>query len=204
MNTQATKTAPKTKRAPKMLRPRTAALRFALPLLTLWAVSSSPLQAAPPSAAPHNAAPHNAAPHNAKPAAASTQMPNPQAYKAGTPERAVAEFLATWHGKDFSRMAQLTMITWRHYEPAPVPALKKQFTPASLLSAKIIGVGQDEWSPKPTENIVNLKTLLRYRSYNGLHTQTVSITVIRELSTYVQNKAGTWGVNPEFTVELDK
>ena len=143
-------------------------------------------------------------PHRAKPSVVSTQMLNPQAYKVGTPERTLAEFLAAWHSKDFSRVAQFTQITWKHSDPAPVQALQKQFTSASLMSARIIGVGQDQQSPQPSENIVNLKTSLRYRSYNGLHTQTVSITVVRELHPYVQSKAGTWGVNPEFTVELDK
>ena len=143
-------------------------------------------------------------PHRTKPSLVSTQMLNPQAYKLGTPERTLAEFLVAWHSKDFSRVAQFTQITWKHSDPAPVQALQKQFTPASLISARIIGVGQDPQSPQPSENIVNLKTSLRYRSYNGQHTQTVSITVVRELHPYVQSKAGTWGVNPEFTIELDK
>ncbi len=146
-------------------------------------------------------------PHRAKPSFVSTQMLNPQAYKAGTPERALAEFLAAWRSKNFSRVAQftqITQITWKHSDPAPVQALQKQFAPASLISARIVGVGQDQQSPQPTENIVNLKTSLRYHSYNGLHTQTLSITVVRELRPLIQNKAGTWGVDPEFTVELDK
>lgn len=155
-----------------------------------------PLPAAPP--------PGQQVPHQAKPSVTSAQMLNPQMYKPGTPERALAEFLAAWHTKNFSRVAQFTQLTWKHSDPAPVQALQKQFTPASLVSARIIGAGQDQQSPQPTENIVNLKTSLRYHSYNGLHTQTVSITVVRELRPYVQNKAGTWGVNPEFTIELDK
>lgn len=155
-----------------------------------------PLLAAPPAG--------QQAPHQAKPSVASAQMLNPQMYKPGTPERALAEFLAAWHAKNFSRVAQFTQLTWKHSDPAPVQALQKQFTPVSLVNARIIGVGQDQQSPQPTENTVNLKTSLRYHSYNGLHAQTLSITVVRELQPLVQSKAGTWGVNPEFTVELDK
>ena len=165
-------------------------------MLALGLYATGPLQAAPASA-------HPAMPQKSKPSAAVSGLPSPQIYKAGTPERALAEFLTAWQQRDFTRLAQFTDITWKHTDPAPVQALHKQFSPASLLGARIVGPGQDEWSPTPTENIVNLKMFLRYRSSTGLHTQTLSATVMRELRPYIQDRRGTWGVNPEFTIELD-
>ncbi len=173
------------------------ALAVMLLRLPFGACAAGPLRAAP-------AVSHPSAPPKNKLSANADGFPRPQAYKTGTPERALAEFLTAWSGKDFARMAQATDITWKHTDPAPAQALHKQFAPVSLVGARIIGPGQDEWSPTPTENIVNLRMTLRYRSYNGLHTQTLSATVMREVRPYVQNRAGTWGVNPEFTVELDK
>ncbi len=171
--------------------------RLLLPPPAFGACAISPLRAAP-------AAPRPPAAQKNKPSVPVSGFPSPGAYKAGTPERALAEFLAAWRGKDFAHMAQATDITWKHTDPNPPQALRKQFTPVTLLGTQIIGPGSDEWSQPPTENIVNLRMTLRYRSYNGLHTQTLSATVMREVRPYVQNRAGTWGVSPEFTVELDE
>ncbi len=153
---------------------------------------------------PLRAAPMRPVAPAAKPPDASAQIPNPQAYNRGTPERTLAEFLAAWRSKNFNQMAQATDITWKHTDATPIQTLRKQFMPVILVSARIIGPGKDEWSPQPTENIACLKMSLRYRSHNGLHAQTLSATVMRELRPYVQDRRGTWGVNPEFTVELDK
>lgn len=174
--------------------PRTA---LTLALLALALGASAPLRAGPATPPPVHSQP-------SRPPASLSGVSSPQAYKAGTPERALAEFLAAWRGKDFARMAQATALAWKHTAPAPAQALRKQYTPLSLVGARIIGPGQDEWSPTTTENLVNLKISLRYRSDTGLHTQTLAATVIRETRPLIQDRRGTWGVNPEFTVELDR
>jgi len=177
---------------------------FLLPAAPLFAaLLLSPLAFAACAPAPLQAGPLVFHPRPAPPAPVQGP-PAPSAYKAGTPERALAEFLAAWHGKNFAHMAQATGITWKHSDPAPVQALRTQFTPFTLVGARIVGPGQDARSPAPAENIVNLRMTLRYRSGARLHTQTLSATVLREIRPLVQDRRGTWGVDPEFTVALGR
>lgn len=165
-----------------------------LPLLTLWAVASGPLQAAPPPTAPHKE----------KPAAVSAELPNPQAYKAGTPERALAEFLAAWHAKDFPRMAQFTHLTWKHVgNTDPIKGLKKEFGPIPILSAKIGGIAHGEDLPVPSQNVKNISVTIHYSSDTGPQTRTVAVPVFRDSRPFVESSQGTWGVDPFFTIDLD-
>lgn len=187
MNKQATK------KLPKMLSPRTATMRFALPLLALWAVSSTPLQAAPPQAAPHQS----------RPQTSSASLPSPQAYKVGTPERTLAEFLAAWHDKDFTRMAQFTHLTWKHVSANPVKGLKKEFAPIPILSAQMGGAAHGQDLPKASATLKNISVMIRYGSDTGPHTKTVAVPVYRESRQFVESTQGTWGVDPFFTLDLD-
>lgn len=182
-----------TKKHLKTLLPRTAALHFALPLLALWAISNIPLQAAPPQAASHQA----------HPPAGSGSLPSLQTYKPGTPERTLAEFLAAWHNKDFTRMAQFTHLTWKHLTPNPVKVLKKEFAPIPVLSAQIGGVAHGQDLPKASETLKNISVTIRYGSDTGPHTKTVAVPVFRESQPYIESTQGTWGVDPFFTIDLD-
>lgn len=177
----------------KMCPSRPAALRCALPLLAFCAIASIPLQAAPPQAAPHQAHPQ----------ASSAPMPSPQAYKPGTPERTLAEFLTAWHDKDFTRVAQFTHLTWKRTDPNPIKSLNKKFTPIPILSAHIGGVAHGQDLPNPSENLKNISVTIHYNSDTGLHTKTVAVSVVRESRQFVESTQGTWGVDPFFTLDLD-
>ena len=172
---------------------RTAILRCVLPLLAFWAVASIPLQAIP----------LQAAPYHTHPQAGLALMPSPQAYKPGTPERTIAEFLAAWHDKDFTRMAQFTHLTWKRTDPNPVKSLNKKFTPIPILSAHIGGGAHGQDLPNPSENLRNINVTIHYRSDTGLHTKTVAVSVVRESRQFVESVQGTWGVDPFFTLDLD-
>lgn len=182
-----------TKKCLKTLPHRTASLHFALPLLALWAISSIPLQAAPPRAASRQA-------HSQT---SSASLPSPQAYKEGTPERTLAEFLAAWHDKDFTRMAQFTHLTWKRTDPNPVKSLTKKFTPIPILDAKIGGAAHGQDLPKASETLKNISVTIRYGSDTGPHTKTVAVFVVRESRQFVESTQGTWGVDPFFTIDLD-
>lgn len=133
-------------------------------------------------------------------------IPSPQSYQAGTPERTIAEFLAAWHDKDFTRMAQFTQLTWKHVGRTasdPVKELSKEFTPISIVGAQIGGTAHGQNLPAVSENAKNIGVTILYRSNTGLHTKTVAVTVDRELRPFYQNMKGTWGVNPFFTLYLD-
>lgn len=145
-----------------------------------------------------------AAAPKAKPAAVSAQMPNPQAYKAGTPERALAEFLVAWHAKNFSRMAQFTHLTWKHVGSTDsFKELRKEFGQIPILSAKIGGVAHGEDLAVPNQNVKNISVTIHYGSDTGPQTRTVAVTIYRESRPFVESTQGTWGVDPFFTINLD-
>lgn len=133
-------------------------------------------------------------------------LPNPQSYQTGTPERTIAEFVAAWHDKDFTRVARFTQLSWKHAGRTasdPVKELRKEFTPIPVVGAQIGGTAHDQNLPAVSENAKNISVTIVYRSDTGLHTKTVAVTVYRELRPFYQTVKGTWGVNPFFTLFLD-
>ena len=175
------------------LRSAAAPLLAALLLGTLAFAACAPL--------PLRAGPLTFHPRPAPPAPVKG-LPAPAAYKAGTPERALAEFLSAWHAKDTTHMVLLTQQSWRHLNPASAKTLNRLFVHIPLTGARIGGVAQGQFLPDPSATVKNLNMTVLYGTPPALHTRTVVVTLYRELRPYEESAKGTWGVSPDFTMSL--
>jgi hypothetical protein len=118
-------------------------------------------------------------------------MVMPNAYSRGTPERAVAEYLASWKAKNWTGMLASTQITWRETTDNATKRLQSQYEIKNLLGAEILG------SDDAAHAMVDVSVRITYSVGSNVETTEDSFRVIRETGAYEPDAdRGTWGVNP--------
>jgi hypothetical protein len=136
-------------------------------------------------------------------------MVGPEDYPLNSPERAFAEFLASWKMKDWDRMVKFTQKTWRSGKDKAVEELQYKFEFQELLGAEIIGKESKIFEyPKLVEGRLEVRkakdalTVVRAKifwSIDGLSVKEgiIRANVIRETAPYEPSVKGEWGVNPD-------
>jgi hypothetical protein len=118
-------------------------------------------------------------------------MVMPNAYSRGTPERAVADYLASWKAKNWTGMLASTQITWRETTDDPASRLESQYEIKNLLGAEILG--REDAAPA----MVDVSVRISYSAGSNVQTIEDTFRVIRETGAYEPDAGrGTWGVNP--------
>lgn len=117
---------------------------------------------------------------------------NPRKYESGTPERTLADFLASWQKKDYSHMATTCQSTWLAGKQNPSDELKGMFDTFDLLGAKINGRN----SENPSGCSVQISATIKWAAGSDVRTHPLHVMVIRESGPYSPNPKGKWGVNP--------
>ncbi len=115
---------------------------------------------------------------------------NPNAYAAGSPERALAEFLAAWQRKNYGAMRKVCQATWLSGQTDPENTLRDWFDIKTLLGAKIEGRDEDG------DNAVKLSATISYAVGPDVQTHHIHVMVIKEERPYTPDQNGKWGVNP--------
>ena len=145
-----------------------------------------------------------AAPKNSESLEAVNSMPDINAYKDNTPERAFLEYMSSWKERDFSKMASFTQLSWKASEKEPINLLKSWFEGLTLQGVKITNTKkvQSEILKNAAYDIEAIATI---KNHDGkVKTKTFIIRVVPENNKNEVDPAGRFGVNPPSGLNLFK
>lgn len=126
---------------------------------------------------------------------------NPNDYQQGSPERALAEYLAAWQGEAWEKMLESTQLTWRNHTPVAVERLKSQCEFMKLRGAEMISAK----TPPGVNGSVcqDIIATIYYTVLTGdkkfrktVKEKKIKARLIRESAPLKADKDGEWGVNP--------
>lgn len=114
----------------------------------------------------------------------------PTKHQAGSPERAMMEFLYSWQKQDWNKMVSHTQKTWRSGQENPADMLEAWFGFKGLMGAEITG-------KTVTSNVaVDFSVTIHYGFGSQVKSKSITARVIREDAPYSTSPYGDWGVNP--------